>query len=250
MRAKKISMIISVLLFVLGLTLACVFTFAKNIFLDWQQLLINLSLGISTGGLVAVLIEIPMAHSSIGANIRLLEANSLYVYMYSVQLIALIEMFCKDEKREMFDKFGSDVIEKIIYFSTPLLNLDSHMYFCKTKQKQILVYIDYINRFILSNSELDISLKIQMSVLRKKQLEAEMEASKKGEYYSGSKIVFSSDVRTELLEMKNKIKPLCDAINITMSLVLNKKGLHRWHEQKRIINDEIYSGYKKTLESR
>ena len=247
MKAKKISMLISISLFVLGVSFAFVLTATsgKVFIAAWEQLFINLSIGISTGGLVALLIEIPLTNSLIGANKRLLTANSLYVYMYSVQLTALVDTFCADEKKMMFDKFGEDVIKGITQFAMPLMNLDPHMFFCKTKQKQISAYVGYINGFLLNGSNLNNPLKIKMGSLNIARLEREMGAIQRGERYSEDKTIFSSEVRVELLEMKNNIKPLCDIIINTMNLVLNKKELQQWASQITVVNEGVYSGYKK-----
>ena len=247
MKAKKISMLISISLFVLGVSFAFLLTATRGkLFIaEWEQLFINLSIGISTGGLVALLIEIPLTHSLIGANKRLLTANSLYAYMYSVQLIALVDSFCADEKKEMFGKFGEDVIGGIMQFAMPLMNLDPHMYFCKTKQKQISAYVNYINGFLLNGSNFNSSLEIKMLRLRIAQNQNKIDALERGEFYVENRIIFSSEVRSELLEIKNNIKPLCDIIINTMNLVLNKKELQQWASQITVVNDGVWSGYKK-----
>jgi len=246
-KAKKISMLISISLFVLGVSFAFILTATsgKLFRIEWEQLLINLSIGISTGGLIALLIEIPLTHSLIGANKRLLTANSLYAYMYSVQLMTLVYTFCADEKKMMFDKFGEDVIRGISQFAMPLMNLDPHMFFCKTKQKQISAYLGYINVFLLNGSNLNNPLKIKMGSLNIERLEREMEAIQRGERYSEDKTIFSSEVRVELLEMKNNIKPLCDIIISTMNLVLDKKELIKWLADVNVVNDGINAGYEK-----
>ena len=251
MKAKKISMLISISLFILGILFAFLLTATsgKTFVVEWEQLLVNLSIGISTGGLVALLIEIPLTHSLIGANKSLLTANSLYAYMYSVQLTALVDTFCADEKKTMFDEFGTDVIKGIVQFAMPLLNLDSHMYFCKTKQKQISAYVGYINGFLLTGSNINNPLKLKMTCLEKAGIERELEALQRGERYFADKTILSSEVRLELLEMKNNIKPLCDIIINTMNLVLSKKELKHWVSQITVVNDGIYSGYEKLEKS-
>ena len=75
-----------------------------------------------------------------------------------------------------------------------------------------------------------------------------MEAIKRDERIYVDKTIFSSDVQVELLDIKNKIIPVCDTINNTMNLVLDKKELKKWFEEIKTINDEINLGYKKQIQ--
>ena len=115
-KAKKISMVISMFLFILGLVSSTFLAFTNTLDANWNQLLQNLSTGISTGGLVAVLIEIPLSFSNINAHKQLLLVNSLYAYIPCIQLIDLIDKAYQDENTPMYENFCSNLIQKITQF--------------------------------------------------------------------------------------------------------------------------------------
>ena len=252
MKAKKISMIISVSLFLLGLSFAFIFNFANVVHSNWQQLLINLSIGISTGGLVAVLIEIPMMHSLLNSNKQNLIDNSLRMYASGLHLTALIDEYCDDENQIVFGNFGEPMIKSMVQFATPLATIDSHMYFSKTKQMAIEFYIDDINRLLLEtnlNRRIEsktLILQTKRTVTREEKME---DIHEKDEIDSCDELVFSVDVLRELLKMRHDIDTLFDMMFNTMNLILSKKDNKKWHSRAMSIereNQKIRKIYEKS----
>ena len=145
MKAKKIVMTISLFLFVLGLLLAFKFTFTNAVCKEWEQILVNMSIGLSTGGLVALLIEIPMTASTIAANKRLLKTNSYHVYYGCAALITLLESACENEDKPIYENFCTPVFDRINHFVLPLLNIDPHIYQNSVKREKIIWLIATVN---------------------------------------------------------------------------------------------------------
>lgn len=250
MKAKKISMTISVSLFVLGLLLAFCFTLINVVSYDLKPLLINLSIGIATGGLVAVLIEFPFAFAQIGNNKQLLSLNSIYIYMCCIAFTDLIDKTCQDEKAIVQDKVYDNLFQQIVQFATPLVSLDPHIYFCACKRKQIYRFTWTIHNFIMQRNSFDLNLQNKIRELKIKNFEAKLEIIEKSEqailsgqfhqsWHNGSNddpqyVTTSKDVKDELQEIKNKILSLWYTIDNTMNIVLSKKELQKWQREKQL----------------
>jgi hypothetical protein len=119
------------------------------------------------------------------------------------------------------------------------MSLDPHMYFCKTKRKQIKLLKNYINDFISQRDTIENAFVIKMLTLKIEKGKKRIAALEKGQYYSNDDTIFASDVKTELMEIKSRIIPLCEIIMNTMNLVLSKKELQGWNTQIKEINTEI-----------
>lgn len=229
MKAKKIAMIISFGLSILGLLLAFIFTFTNAAFGKMEQLLVNLSIGLSTGGLVALLIEIPMALSTIAVNKRLLTLNGFHTYRSCAILVTLVDTACKNEGAPIYKAFCTSHIDKINYFALPLLNLDPHMYINSVKRKKIIRFIETISNFTLQREAMEAGLQIKINIEQIRSLQAGKRELP----------IASRDVKYELEQIKGQVVPICDTINDCMSLVLNEKELNIWHKQLEYINKDM-----------
>ena len=238
-KAKKISMVISIFLFILGLVSSAFLAFTNTLDANWNQLLQNLSLGISTGGLVAVLIEIPLSFSNINAHKQLLLVNSLYAYIPCIQLIDLIDKAYQDENTPMYENFCSNLIQQITQFVTPLLNLDPHMYFCSCRRNQIDHFKSGINNFLMQRDIIDSCLRMKLINLKIEGLAASVQSGQSGFCTDLGNVLTSKNVRDELQEIKSNILPLLDAMDDTMRLVLSEKELKTWQNQTQFMNATI-----------
>jgi hypothetical protein len=219
MKAKKISMVISISLFLIGVLLSIILTITSgNIFIDkWEMLLISSSIGISTGGLVAVLIEVPLAYANINSAKNFLESNGFYTYVYCQQLLLVIDDYIQNENKSISREFFTYQIEKINQSTIPFMHLDPHIYFCACRRKQIERFKRNINDFLMNKEYIELPMRIRI-------LELKICATESGKNH----LISSKDVKHELYEIKNKIIPLCDFINDTMELCLRQKKYDEW----------------------
>jgi len=233
MKAKKIAMFISMTLFLLGLLLAFLFTVKNgNIFANkWEQLYINLLVGISTGGLIALLIEIPLFISNIGVNKHLLKSNGHYTYTLCARFTTLIDNVCQNEKELISKDFCAYFFQLITQFLIPLMSLDPHMFFCSCRRKKINHFKSMVNTFLLSRDSIDSVLKIKISELERAIIEKRIQLKQNGSNDYLPLTTTSKDVKYELQDIKNQILPLCASISDTMNLCLSKKELQIWQDQ-------------------
>jgi len=227
MKAKKICMVISVTLFILGLAFAGLFTFKDIVPDEIEQLLVNLSIGLSTGGLVALLIEIPLTLSAIAYNKRLLKTNSYHTFRSCRALLVMLDTF-QDEEVSISESFCTSYIDETANFAFHLLNLDPHMYLNLVKQKQIKRFIEIIDDFTMQRGFIDNKLKIKINTMSIQSLEVG----------NGMPRITSKDVKYELEQIKSKITPLCDIIHNTLNLVLDKNELQIWQRQLEILDNK------------
>ena len=189
MKAKKIVLTISLILFVLGISMALLFTLRNVISEDMTALFVNISIGLATGGLVAMLIEIPMTISAIATNKWILTANGFHVYLRCEMLITRIDMVNKYESTRIYEDFCKSLIDDVNYFSLPLLNLDKHMYINSVKRRKIASIVNTLSDFVMHR-------KVVESGLRIKIMSYKMQSLKAGE--GGDPHITSKDVKYEL----------------------------------------------------
>ena len=225
MKAKKIVMVISILLFVIGFSAAYVLFSTSGINPELRELLINISIGIGTGGLIAALIETPMIYSSYKSNKTLLW-SSLYANRTVLSFIKIIDDYSNNNK-EITSGIFKYPINKIVEFAKPLIYLEPNMFCCRAKQKQIGHFLFYVNDYILISDALDNKLNMKITEITKAFFEEKIRQMEAGTHTS----VYSSSVIDELKEMKIQLIKFNEVINTTMGLVLTKKEYRAWYEQ-------------------
>ena len=99
MKAKKIVMLISLILIIVGLTLAFLFTFRIKIELKLGKLLVNIFIGIASGAVVVFLTDISSFCISAKSSRVFLQTNSYHSYMYGMIFIGTIN---KKGKRKLY----------------------------------------------------------------------------------------------------------------------------------------------------
>ena len=233
MKARKISMTISALLFVAGLFSAFILSCRGLVSGDMGQLWLNLSIGLATGGLVALLIEFPLTYSVIGANKHLLTANGYYAYVHAETFVTLIDAACENEDMPIYEKFCEKSLTKIQQSLLPMIRLDKHMYFCRCKQKQVDSLIWGMHSFLMNADIIDNALKIKLNKLEIESLQKQIAANTHEErlQLGNSHKLTTQDVKAELIGIRSEILPLLNSIESTMNLVLNKRELAQWRKQ-------------------
>ena len=241
MKAKKISMTISAFLFVAGLISAFVLSCRGLVGGDMGQLWLNLSIGLATGGLVALLIEFPLTYSIVGGNKHLLIANGFYVYAHAATLVALIDDACENEDTPVYKHFCKSALGKINNFALPMLRIDRHMFSCRSKRKQVDILIGELHNFIMNIDTVDSRLKIKLIELDMAVLERRIISEPLAEHseHENTRSFKSRDVKAELIEIRSRILPLMNSINNTMNTTLSKKELERWHKDIAVANATI-----------
>jgi len=228
MKAKKVIILISISLFIVGFILAILINNVSDT--KWGILWVSLSIGISTGGLVAFLIEIPSISRTIYAHKQLLQANGLYTYQFCKSFISSIDRDLRDDNKTIFEERCSHSIQQIIQFAMPLLNVDSHIFTCACKRKQINFLKWSVHNFLLHREAID-------SQLKSKILKTKIQLiNSSGNLYPE---ITTKDVKCELQEIRNNIFQFCNVITCTMGLVLSKKELQKWQIDIQNVEDAV-----------
>lgn len=232
MIAKKISITISIILFILGILLAfALSTFIEIANFELRSLLINICIGISTGGLVAFLIEWPFTTANIKSNKDLLKSKGLSAYISCVQLVYFIDEVCQRGKEPISEKIYTHFTQKISEFAMPLLSLDPFIYFYTDKQKQLANLIQAVDIFIMQHGMTDLFIINTIDKLREQCLRPD----KNEAYFSALE-----EAKKVLNDTKNKVLPLLNSINDTMDLVLSKRDFETWKIRKQFADEHVF----------
>lgn len=233
MKAKKIVMLISIILIIVGLTLAFLFTFKIGVEPKLDKLLVNILVGITSGALVALLTAIPSFCIDRRSSKSFLRTNIYHTYMYGMIFIATIDKNCKEGKMYIPENFGESSMQNILQVLIPLLHFDVHTFFSKCKRKQIELLILAINNFYLQREAIFCKLKIKLSLLKIQAIDSGVTNSE----------FTANDVKYELLEIRNEISSLCNTINNTMYPVLSNKEYKKWQMDIQGIEPAIKKEY-------
>lgn len=231
MKARKIVMSISLLLFVLGISCAIFFTFSNRFAEEWVGLLTNMAIGLATGGLVAFLIEIPISLSYMSHHKRVLQSNGFHAFMKSTYLIAIIEETCKSEDMIVPKKHCTVYIDEMMNFLVPMQGFDTHIYVNGIKRRKANLFLDKIGVFVRNRDILEGEMQMKIS----------NNTSVPPELHYCEPWLESKELKSELANIKSVIKGLHDAITDIMETVLNERELGIWRYQISVMNKEMDS---------
>ncbi len=234
MKTKRILMAIELALIFLGICGAIFFTNFSSLSQKNNDLFCNVSIGILTGGLVALLIEIPMFAADRTTNKNVLRRNSYYAAMRLKQLIQSIDDACAHPQKEITENFCSRLLQNTVDFLFPLLNMDRAIYLCRTKKKQLELFIDQVHTFFMLRESFDLEFKIAINTI-------ERDVNSSGNFRQ----IEAREVITELKEIRHKSVQMVGEIEKTMNLVLNKKELKEWNRYLQEKTDVMIAAFQR-----
>lgn len=221
-------MVIEFVILVIGVIFSFYLEFKSDLSAEMKNLLCNLSIGLSTGNMVAFLIEIPQTISLKKQNLSILTYNSFYIYMYFNQLASEIEKLLNNQNNKYNNSFTKYYFEKIAQHILPVLNLDEKIFCFNIKNTKIKELKKELNYFKTINIQSHLTSKFCTILLESKDSNSLF-------------TVTNGMVAPELKDLLVKINTYIKLVDDVMKLALNKKQLKKWTDDTIIIRNCLYN---------